>query len=122
MSVLSGFSQPSEYSPSQSPQSAVQLSTSQAEPVQVGVPCATLHVMPHPPQAVTLLVVAVSQPLPTSPSQLAKPALHTMPHAPFVHDGVPWFELQALLHPPQWAMLVLVLASQPVSAEPSQFA
>ena len=39
-------------------------------PMHAGVPFCAEHVMPQPPQALTLLVVAVSQPLTTFPSQL----------------------------------------------------
>jgi hypothetical protein len=42
----------------------------QVVPMQPGVPFATAHTIPQPPQALVLLVVVVSQPFEASASQL----------------------------------------------------
>ena len=80
------------------------------------------HTFPQPPQAFTLLVVAVSHPFATLLSQLPKPAAHWMEQAPFEHDAAPFCELHALPHPPQLATLTAVLISQPFCFMPSQSA
>ena len=43
-----------------------------------------------------------------------------MVQVPLVQPAVPWLVLQAFPHEPQFATLVLLLTSQPVSASPSQ--
>jgi len=57
----------------------------------------------------------------TSPSQLPKPALHTIPHTPPVHERVPPAELQTLPQDPQLFTSELVLISQPSPALLLQF-
>lgn len=94
----------------------------QVVPLHVGVPFWTEQTMPQPPHALTLFVVAVSQPFATFASQLPKPAPQMIPHAPFVHVGEPLFELQAFMHAPQFDVFVAVLISQPFVLFPSQFA
>jgi hypothetical protein len=69
------------------------------------------------------LVVLVSQPLAALPSQLPKPALHApSTHAPPEHVDAALARAQAIPQPPQFAVLVAVLASQPFIALPSQLA
>ena len=63
-------SQPSEYWPLQSAYGFVQLATAHVVPTQDGVPFCTAHTLLQLPQAFTLLVVEVSQPLLTLASQL----------------------------------------------------
>jgi hypothetical protein len=69
-----------------------------------------------------LLTVArlVSQPLVRLLSQLAKPALQLMSHAPALQDGVPLLELHTLLQLPQRVASVFRFVSQPLARLPSQ--
>jgi hypothetical protein len=133
--------------------------------VHTAVPPTELHVLPQRPQWVVLDASVTSHPLVATPSQSAKPVLHTNPqvedeqvvvalvraghtvaHAPQFETSVARFtqlELQLVSpiphtnvhtppehtcgdrhtvpHVPQWVALVLVLASQPLEATPSQF-
>ncbi len=89
-------------------------------PLHVGVPFCTEHTLPQLPQALTLFVVAVSQPLPMFASQLPKPAAHMIWHEPFEHVAEPLFELQTFVHDPQCVVSVAVLISQPFVLFPSQ--
>lgn len=43
-----------------------------------------------------------------------------MAQLPLAHEAVPLFELQPLLQPPQWVVLMLRFASQPLARLPSQ--
>jgi hypothetical protein len=72
------------------------------------------------PQWVGLVVVLVSQPLATLPSQLPKPAEQAIEQEPPEQLGVPFTEEHAVPHAPQFAALVFVLVSQPFPALPSQ--
>jgi hypothetical protein len=92
----------------------------QLVPEHPGTPFWTAQTLPQPPQAFTLLVVAVSQPLATLLSQLPKPAAHMIEQEPLEHEAAPFCELHALPHPPQWAVLTAVLTSQPFTLLPSQ--
>jgi hypothetical protein len=65
----------------------LQVPTPHAPPEQLGVPFATVHAFPHMPQCDVLVLVLVSQPFASIPSQLPKPVLHieivhVTPHAP----------------------------------------
>jgi hypothetical protein len=80
---------------------------------QEGVPLATVQAVPQPPQLEALLVVFVSQPLPTLPSQLPQPVLHEIEQAPREHAAVPLVLEHAAPQAPQFAGLVEVLTSQP---------
>ena len=72
--------------------------------------------MPQAPQLV-FVVVAVSQPLATMPSQLAQPASQVpMPQTPAAHDAVAWGMLHAVPHAPQAVTVVLRFVSQPSDA------
>src|SRR4051794_5611030 len=60
------------------------------------------HTTPQAPQLLLSLLRLVSQPLPTLPSQLPKPALHDdTAHALAMQVGVALARLQALPHAPQ---------------------
>jgi hypothetical protein len=63
------------------------------------------------------MLVSVSQPLATLPSQLRQSPVQLMLQAPVVQDGVPLAALQTLSHVPQWEMLEFVLVSQPSEYE-----
>jgi hypothetical protein len=94
--------------------------TAQVVPMQPGVPFATAHTLVHDPQALTLLVSVVSQPLAALASQLPKPAAQAIEHVPALHVGVPFTVLHALPQLPQLLRLVLVLVSQPLALTLSQ--
>jgi hypothetical protein len=89
-------------------------------PTQPGVPPATAQTLVHEPQALTLLVSAVSQPSLGSASQLPKPDAQLMLQLPLLQVGVPLTVLQPLPQLPQLLRLVLVLVSQPLACTPSQ--
>jgi hypothetical protein len=72
------------------------------------------------PQWVGLVVVLVSHPLATLPSQLPKPAEQPMEQEPPEQLGVPLTLEHAAPQLPQFAALVFVLVSQPFVALPSQ--
>jgi len=95
--------------------------TVQEVPTQPGVPFWTAHTLVHEPQAFTLLVRVVSQPLPALASQLPKPAAQAIEHVPEAQLGVPLTVLQALPQLPQLERFVLVLVSQPLALTLSQF-
>ena len=68
-----------------------------------------MHARSHAPQVPGALSEA-SQPLAGLPSQSAKPALHTMPHAPAAHVAVALARAgHALPQRPQWAAWVATL-------------
>jgi hypothetical protein len=64
----------------------------------------------------------ISQPLETRVSQLPKPALQAIEHAPLAQEAVPLLELQILLQAPQFAASVVSRASQPLEYLASQSA
>src|SRR5262249_61442955 len=74
--------------------------------------------LPHAPHSLRALSL-VSQPLLARPSQLPKPGLQAMLHAPELHAAVPFVLLQTLPQAPQF-LGVLSLVSQPLLARPSQ--
>lgn len=59
-----------------------------APDTQAVFPFPFVHVMPQLPQF-RVVLIAISQPLEASPSQLPKPALHAMAHALALQEGVP---------------------------------
>jgi len=72
------------------------------------------------PQCVGLVFRLTSQPVAGSPSQSAKPALQLwMRHVPPMQPPVAFCMLQALLHIPQCALLVLRFVSQKSARFPS---
>lgn len=116
------ISQPFAYCPSQFWKGAVHDWIPHVVPLHVGVPFCTEHTLPHAPHALTLFVVAVSQPFPTFASQLPKPAAHMIPHAPLVHVAEPLLVLQLFVHDPQCVVFVAVLISHPFVLSLSQLA
>ncbi len=79
------------------------------------------HAAPHAPHAVTVLRRSVSQPLAAIPSQLPKPALQAMPHAPIAQVGVALARAgQAFPHAPQFETLAVRSVSQPLPTIMSQ--
>ncbi len=91
-------------------------------PLHVGAPFCTEQTLPQMPHALTLFVVATSQPFAKFASQLPKSAAQLIPHAPAEQVGEPLFELQAFMHAPQCEVLVAVLTSHPFALLPSQLA
>jgi hypothetical protein len=87
---------------------------------QAPVPFAGEQAVVQEPQWAAFAVVAVSQPLAATPSQLPKPAAQVMLQTPAEQLGVPPVELQLFKHLPQFATLVVMSASQPLLARPSQ--
>jgi hypothetical protein len=69
----------------------------------------------------TLVLVLVSQPLLTKPSQLPKPALQVMVQLPAVQAAVPLLLLQTLPQLPQ-LLVLLRFTSQPLAGLLSQSA
>ena len=93
--------------------------------MQLGVPWFELHAAVHPPQVAGLLLVSVSQPSRVTFSfalQSLHPTLHAMVQAPATQLPVPWLPLQAWLHAPQCAAVVLRSTSQPSPGSPLQSA
>jgi hypothetical protein len=82
-----------------------------------------LHTLPQVRQLLTAVLRLVSQPFSAMPSQLPKPELQ-VPSAqrPLAQVAVALGKLQVLPHAPQWVVLVLVLASQPLPLLLSQLA
>jgi len=101
-------SQPLLKFPSQLPKPALQVMPHLLA-LQVAIPFVPLHTLPQAPQLVMLEVRLVSQPLLKFPSQLPKPALQVMPHAPALQVAVPFVPLHVLPQTPQLVMLELVL-------------
>jgi hypothetical protein len=108
-------SQPLFAFPSQLLKPALQAGT-HAPAVQGFVPFTAWQVVPHVPQFDVLVFVFVSQPLVTLLSQLPNPLLQTIEHVDDAHDGVPFVPLHAAPQLPQFAVLVLRLASHPLFA------
>lgn len=120
VSVVRLVSQPFAALPSQFPNPGLQLPIWHAPPKQDAPALVKLHTVVQLPQWVGLFVVLVSQPLPTLPSQLPKPAEHEMEQLPAEQVGVPLADEHAAPHPPQLAVLVLMFVSQPFALLPSQ--
>jgi hypothetical protein len=118
--VLVLVSQPFEATLSQLPKPALQAPTAHAPAAHTLVALASEQVARHAPQCVADVERLVSQPLATTPSQLPKPALHVMPHAPDAQVAAPLVALHAAPHAPQCVGEVARLVSQPLPATPSQ--
>jgi len=72
------------------------------------------HRVPQPPQFTADVRTSVSQPLPSFPSQLPKPAEHpATAHAPPLHSGDAFGSEQARPQLPQFVTLVFRLVSHP---------
>jgi hypothetical protein len=78
--------------------------------VQVGVALGVTQTLPHLPQLAALVDVLTSQPSLRLPSQFAKPAAHSIPHAPPVQVGVELGpEAHMLPHDPQFKTVVVLV-------------
>jgi len=107
--------------PSQLPKPALQAPRVHAPATQAAVPPGVTQALLHRPQCATAVRVSTSQPLAGSPSQSAKPSLHSQAQAPSEQRAVVLGRLaQARPQPPQWAVVVAVLVSQPLAALMSQ--
>jgi hypothetical protein len=80
---------------------------------QNGVPLVAGHTWPHVPQLAASVVVAVSQPSATSPSQLEKPVAQLSTQAPAWHDEVAFLVLHTVPHMPQFFASVWRFVSHP---------
>jgi hypothetical protein len=88
--------------------------------LQLGVPPLLEQTVAQLPQWPESFLRSASQPLVTSPSQLAYPVRHVIPQAPAAHVAVPCAVLQVFTQVPQCNGSVLRLDSHPVPALPSQ--
>lgn len=96
--------------------------TWQVPAVQISFALGRLHALLHAPQCATEDVVAVSQPLTGSLSQLPKPASQAVPHTPPLHRGTPLLLLHTVVQEPQRVGSVVRFTSHPLEARPSQLA
>jgi hypothetical protein len=122
-SVFVFTSQPSTGLPLQSSKPASQLAISHAAATQLGVPLATAHAVPQPPQFAGSVSVLTSQPSAGARLQSAKPASQAATvQLPPTQPGVPFATLHASPQPPQFAASTSVLTSHPSPAAPLQSA
>ena len=99
----------------------LQLAMPHVPAVQLAVPFGAAHTAPQAPQWPVFDRVSTSQPFAALPSQSAKPALQVNPHADEPHVVVALARAgHTTPQPPQCAMLVVVLVSQPFEALLSQ--
>lgn len=112
-------SQPFLTSPSQLPKPASQVMPQLPEE-HVAVPLVESHTLPQMPQLPVLVLMLVSQPFVTSPSQSSQPGSHSMVQVPLAQPGVPRFELHRLPHTPQSETVFLRSVSQPLATFLSQ--
>ena len=92
--------------------------TVQRPALHPGVPLATVHTTPQPPQLATDELRSVSHPFAELPSQSPRPVMQTVvPQTPAVHVPV-----QFAPHAPQFAADVWVFTSHPLATLPSQSA
>ena len=84
---------------------------------------AGVHTVPHVPQLSGLAATLASQPVPTSPSQSAKPAEHARLQARAVQIPVPLTPpAQRREHTPQLVLSAPTFVSHPLDTLPSQSA
>src|SRR5262249_46912707 len=116
-------SQPSPGCPLQLAKPLLQLAMPQLPALHAGVPLATEHALPQPPQLVTLVCVFVSQPSGLMPLRSANPGLQlvTVQVDP-THVGVPFGAVHTFPQLPQFEAFVDVFTSQPSATRPSQLA
>jgi hypothetical protein len=85
-----------------------------AEATQVAVPCTLPHSTPHLPQFAGSLLMAVSHPVATCPSQSPNPSTQSpMAHAPDLHTPLAFAGAHAAPHFPQFAALVCTSTHAP---------
>ncbi len=113
LSLLRFTSQPLATLPSQLAKPALQLAMVHAPLAQPAVALASEQTLLQAPQLVGLVVVLISQPLATTPSQFPRPAAQTMLHTPPAHPAVPPEFEQRAPQPPQWFTSVKMVTSQP---------
>jgi len=99
--------------PSQSPKPSLQRAMPQTPATQLAVALGIEHTRLHPPQLVALVLVLVSQPLATAPSQFPNPAEQVMLHTPPAQPGVPPVVEQRVPQAPQLFTSVRMAVSQP---------
>jgi hypothetical protein len=116
-------SQPLASLPSHSPKPGRQV-LSQRPSTHAGMALPRVgHTLLHAPQCAGLARRSVSQPLPGSLSQSAKPCPQVATaHEPLTHAGVPPETVQRFAQRPQCGRLLRVSTSQPLLASPSQSA
>ena len=91
-----------------------------APPVQLAVPFALEHAVPHAPQFAVLAAVFTSHPFADTPSQFANPAPHVPSvHVPPEHDSAAFDRSQSDPHAPQFVSVVSGV-SHPLPGLPSQ--
>jgi hypothetical protein len=94
----------------------------QAPATQDVDPFGFVHVVPHEPQLLVLVLRFVRQPLFGLPPQTAYPALQTGVQTPATHDVVPFGFEHVTPHAPQLVVELEMLVSQPLLGFPSQSA
>lgn len=115
-------SQPLTALPSQLPKPMLHAPSVQLPVVHDAAALGREHTIPHAPQWLVLLLVLVSQPLLSVPSQSPKPALHVpIEHTLAAHAGAALLRVHATPQPPQLEVLLVMLISQPLPALLSQF-
>jgi hypothetical protein len=99
----------------------VHADTAHAPLVHAAVALGRLQTLPQAPQFAVLLPLSTSQPLAGLLSQSRNDPVHAWSwQAPPVHTALALAMVQARLHAPQFALLVLVFTSQPLLGLPSQ--
>jgi hypothetical protein len=107
--------------PSQSPKPGSHASIAQRSPAQVADALTRAHTDPQPPQLASESRVS-SHPVPSMPSQLPKPGLHTpSAHVIEAHTGLAFEARHTVPHAPQ-SVRVSSEVSQPSSGMPLQSA
>jgi hypothetical protein len=109
--VFSCASQPFASLPSQLPHPASHVRIAHVPLEHVAVALAREHVVPQPPQLLSVLSCS-SHPFALMPSQLPNPLAHTGVQSPDTQLVVPWAFVQALPQVPQF-VVVARLVSQP---------
>jgi hypothetical protein len=116
LSVRRFTSQPSVGELLQSEKPGVHMVSAQPETTHAAAALAKLQRTPQPPQLV-IESSWVSQPLLALPSQLPKPVLQVMPHAPLAQNAEPLAGVaQAMPQPPHAATSVWVLRQTPAQS------
>ena len=121
--VASVTSQPSAGFMLQSAKPVLHAPTAQRPIAQAPVPLGGAHADEHDPQWEAVVLRSTSHPLVASPSQLAKPMLHTRSQRPAVQSLRALGRAgHAVPHAPQWLASDWVLTPQPLEAVRSQSA
>jgi hypothetical protein len=92
------------------------------ELVHCGVPFTLLHAIGQLPQCDGSVLVFVSHPLPTFPSQFPNPLTHAIAQAPAEQLAVPFTVLHSMSQPEQFVASPYTSVSHPLAALPSQSA